>query len=85
MIRIAAWLLIGVNVLLAAFALRGSTAPAEIERVRAKVKAIDVTAEEDRWQKVGWVTDVGKALQYSQRYRRPVFILTHQGQLDGRC
>jgi hypothetical protein len=51
------------------------------QRVRA-VKASDTTA----WRKVPWSSSLLEARRASARERRPLFLFTHDGNLDsGRC
>jgi hypothetical protein len=59
--------------------------PDVIATIQARVHAIDLTPAERKWEDIGWVTDIPEALRLSQQVGRPVFILTHVGQLDGRC
>lgn len=53
--------------------------------VRDRVRAVDLTDSERRWESIGWVTDMGQALALSRKHGRPVFIVAGVGPLDGRC
>jgi hypothetical protein len=50
-------------------------------RVQA-VKGSDTTA----WRKIPWAASLGEARRASRRERQPLFLFTHDGNIDtGRC
>lgn len=53
--------------------------------VRARVQALGLTPAERRWEEIGWINDLGLALQRSRETRRPIFLLLGAGHIDGRC
>jgi len=50
-----------------------------------QVKRLDLTEGERRWERVGWVYDVDRALQLSKELKRPILAYALNGRLDGRC
>lgn len=93
-LRRAVVVLLLINLVIASgFWLRGSggsgasvtTAGAIPALVDQRIKALDLTDDERRWENVGWVYDVDEALRLSRSLKRPVLAYVLNGQLDGRC
>ncbi len=62
-------------------------APAEqFARVESRVRQWQPTAEERRFDEIGWASGVRDAIGIAGRHRRPVFLFTHDGHMNvGRC
>ena len=54
--------------------------------VNKRVEAWQPTADERRFDQIGWVKDVREALRLAKEHDRPVFLFTHDGRMGiGRC
>ncbi len=54
--------------------------------VDQQVKAWQPTAEERRFDEIGWAKDVRTARKLAEKHRRPVFLFTMDGRINiGRC
>jgi hypothetical protein len=54
--------------------------------VRKRVADWQPTADERRFDDVGWTADIRSALKLAKENNRPVFLFTHDGNIDtGRC
>jgi hypothetical protein len=54
--------------------------------VDARVQACQPTAEERRFDQIGWLTNIRAAEQLARQHDRPVFLFTHDGHMAlGRC
>ena len=54
--------------------------------VQKHVRVWQPTADERRFDDIGWVADIRTALKLAKETDRPVFLFTHDGHLDvGRC
>ena len=54
--------------------------------VQQRVRAWQPTAQERRWEQIGWAKDLRGAQRLAREHGRPVFLFTHDGRLDvGRC
>ena len=54
--------------------------------VAKRVEAWQPTADERRFDQIGWVKDVREALRLAKEHNRPVFLFTHDGRMAiGRC
>ncbi|MBI3462284.1 MAG: hypothetical protein HY000_04380 [Planctomycetes bacterium] len=54
--------------------------------VHKRVEAWQPTADERRFDQIGWVKDVREALRLAREHDRPVFLFTHDGRMGiGRC
>jgi hypothetical protein len=54
--------------------------------VRDRVKALQPTPEEKRFDSIGWAKSILEAEQLARRNNRPVFLFTHDGRIaTGRC
>jgi hypothetical protein len=64
-----------------------SEAPsAQFERVERRVRRWQPTAEERRFDEIGWAGGVREAIRLARRHGRPVFLFTHDGHMNvGRC
>jgi hypothetical protein len=57
-----------------------------VEWVKKRVRDWQPTADERRFDDVGWVADIRAALKLAKEHDRPVFLFTHKGHIDvGRC
>ena len=62
------------------------TPRAQFERVERRVRRWQPTAEERRFDEIGWAGGVGEVIRLAGRHRRPVFLFTHDGHMNvGRC
>lgn len=66
---------------------RVETTPAEqFARVEGRVLRWQPTAEERRFDEIGWASGVRDAIGIAGKHRRPVFLFTHDGHMNvGRC
>jgi hypothetical protein len=54
--------------------------------VRTRVRDWQPTADERRFDDVGWAADIRDALRLAKENNRPVFLFTHDGHMAvGRC
>ena len=54
--------------------------------VDARVKEWQPTAEERRFDEIGWAADIRTALRLAREHNRPVFLFTMDGRINtGRC
>ncbi len=54
--------------------------------VRRRVADWQPTADERRFDDIGWAADIRTALKLAKEHDRPVFLFTHDGHMDvGRC
>jgi len=54
--------------------------------VDAQVKERMPTAEERRFDEIGWAKNIRDALRLAKEHNRPVFLFTHDGRMNlGRC
>ena len=69
------------------------TGPARVEtpgeqlaRVGRRVERWQPTAEERRFDEIGWASGLRDAIKLAGRHGRPVFLFTHDGHMNvGRC
>jgi hypothetical protein len=51
-----------------------------------RVKDWQPTAEEKRFDEIGWAKDIREAEKLARENKRPVFLFTHDGRMNfGRC
>jgi hypothetical protein len=56
------------------------------EWVKNRVRDWQPTAEERRFDEIGWAADIRTALKLAREHNRPVFLFTHDGHMAvGRC
>ena len=54
--------------------------------VAQRVQDWQPTADERRFDEIGWAPDIRTALRLARDHRRPVFLFTHDGHMAiGRC
>jgi hypothetical protein len=54
--------------------------------VRSHVTALQPTAEEKRFDEIGWTKSIVEAENLARQYHRPVFLFTNDGNIaTGRC
>jgi hypothetical protein len=60
---------------------------AEVARwVTKRIQDWQPTADERRFDDIGWVATIGEALKLGKQHQRPVFLFTHDGRIAiGRC
>ena len=59
---------------------------AQFERVERRVGRWQPTAEERRFDEIGWADDIRDAVRLAGTHGRPVFLFTHDGHMNvGRC
>lgn len=62
------------------------TPAAQFERVERRVRQWQPTADERRFDEIGWAGGVGEAIRLAKTHGRPVFLFTHDGHMNvGRC
>lgn len=81
--------------LVAAAGLGGAGAPAadgmgteadDLAWVEQRVRAWQPTAEERRFDEIGWAPSIREAERLAREHGRPVFLFTHDGHMAiGRC
>ena len=71
---------------LSSIALAESVSAEDAAWVDAKVQACQPTAEERRFDEIGWLTDIRSAEALAKEHARPIFLFTHDGHMAvGRC
>ena len=56
------------------------------EWVKKRVRDWQPTADERRFDEIGWVADLRTALKLARENDRPILLFTHKGHMDvGRC
>ncbi|HMF14061.1 MAG TPA: hypothetical protein VKE94_17215 [Gemmataceae bacterium] len=54
--------------------------------VNQRVKDWQPTAEEKRFDEIGWCTSLLQAEELAKKHGRPIFLFTHDGKMQvGRC
>lgn len=54
--------------------------------VEKHVQGLQLTAQDRRFDDIGWVKDIRDALRLAKKHGRPVFLFTHDGRMAiGRC
>jgi len=54
--------------------------------VQRTVAERQATAEDKRFDEIGWVTDIRTAIQLGKEHNRPIFLYTGNGRINtGRC
>jgi hypothetical protein len=54
--------------------------------VAQRIKVWQPTADERRFDDIGWVADIRTALRLGKEHKRPIFLFTHDGRIAiGRC
>jgi hypothetical protein len=57
-----------------------------VNEVQEKVRKIQPTRAEKRFDEIGWANSILHAEEVAARVNRPVFLLTYNGSIDtGRC
>ncbi|MEO8595793.1 MAG: hypothetical protein ABI759_20905 [Candidatus Solibacter sp.] len=57
-----------------------------VEAIQKKVREIQPTREEKRFDEIGWASSIVEARAISQKTNRPLFLFTYNGNIDtGRC
>ena len=60
--------------------------PNELAWVEQRVRELQPTAKEKRFDEIGWAEDIRDALRLGKANQRPVFLFTHDGRMNiGRC
>ena len=56
------------------------------EKVDHRIADWQPTAEEKRFDQIGWCTSLLEAEKLAREHRRPIFLFTHDGRMNvGRC
>jgi hypothetical protein len=75
---------LGVN--LSSIAAEQSTNPRAFSWIEERVRALQPTAKEKRFDEIGWASDIRSAEKLARENNRPVFLFTHDGRMNiGRC
>jgi hypothetical protein len=54
--------------------------------VRNRVKALQPTSEERRFDEIGWAKSIVEAQRLARQHNRPVFLFTYDGSIaTGHC
>ena len=57
-----------------------------VASIQKKVREIQPTREEKRFDEIGWAPSIVAARALSQKLNRPLFLFTYNGNIDtGRC
>jgi hypothetical protein len=65
---------------------KAETPREQFERVERRVRRWQPTAEERRFDEIGWAAGIRDAIRLASRHCRPVFLFTHDGHMNvGRC
>jgi len=73
------------GLLLGTFVLAGRAEERDEAWALRRVKQIQ-EADSTAWRRIPWTASLGEARQASQRENRPVFLFSHDGNIDtGRC
>ena len=57
-----------------------------VESVQKKVREIQPSREEKRFDEIGWAPSIVAGRALSQKLNRPLFLFTYNGNIDtGRC
>ena len=60
--------------------------PLDRDQIDRRIKEIQPTAKELRFDDIGWVSGIRKAERLAKENGRPVFLFSNVGQIDlGRC
>jgi len=54
----------------------------EFARVEQWVKDWQPTAEDRRFEEIGWAKDIPEAIRLSKQHARPIFVFTHKGRMN---
>ena len=56
------------------------------EKVDQRIADWQPTADEKRFDQIGWCTSLLEAEKLAREHRRPIFLFTHDGRMNvGRC
>jgi hypothetical protein len=54
--------------------------------VQQRVSELQPTAQEKRFDEIGWAQDIRDAKRLAKQHQRPIFLFTHDGRMNiGRC
>ena len=60
--------------------------PNDLAWVEQRVRELQPTAKEKRFDDIGWAADIRDAKSLAAKHARPVFLFTHDGRINiGRC
>ncbi len=71
--------------LLAAVAVQepAPTPPADpFARIDQWIRGWQPTAEDRRFEEIGWAKDIPEAIRLSRQHARPIFVFTHKGRMN---
>jgi hypothetical protein len=76
--------------ILTAYQVLGDEKPATFadlkERINRQVSDWQLTADEKRFDQIGWCTSLLEAERLARQHKRPIFLFTHDGRMNvGRC
>jgi hypothetical protein len=72
--------------MIAALAALGARAAEDAVPVEERVRQWQPTAQEKRWESIGWAESIRSAIRLAKEHRRPVFLFTLDGRMGvGRC
>lgn len=75
-----------VSIALAVLLLAESAAGSDYSWVDQRVRELQPTSKEKRFDEIGWAEDIRDAKRLAKANQRPVFLFTHDGRMNiGRC
>lgn len=77
--------LAAVALLAGAEAFKPSSAVEQMTRVSRRVRELEMSRAERRWEEIGWAHDLDTAVLTAHRMHRPLFVFTVKGDLEGAC
>jgi len=89
--RIVAFLLLLIGGLISSSSTKADDAAAIADKdvkafVDQRIKDWQPTAEEKRFDEIGWCTSLLEAEELAKKHKRPIFLFTHDGKMQvGRC
>lgn len=65
---------------------QASAATRDFSWIEQRVRELQPTAKEKRFDEIGWAKDIRTAERLAKENNRPVFLFTHDGRMNiGRC
>jgi len=74
------------NIVLLLIGVTSVVATDDFAAVEQRIRELQPTASEKRFDEVGWARDIRHAKTLASQHNRPVFLFTHDGRMNlGRC
>jgi len=77
--------MMSIAVFLAALAVQEPTKASpgdEVARIEQWIRDWQPTAEDRRFEEIGWAKDIPEAIRLSKQHARPIFVFTHKGRMN---